>query len=323
MSPDLAAHMLVHHRVAAGAFRVYVGYPLFGSAVQTLWPLFLMPVLAAFLSQRAARLLPRTPAAWGPAALLAALPGLLALGELCLVMTPSIMGGIDNWKAWMLAWITPIIGWLLVLHVCRCAWLRHLETRRLFGASHAPGPRLRRAAGALGLVARELPTDEKECFVAGVLRPTVYVSRGALARLDEGELRAALCHERAHVRGRDTLVLAVLSSLADLAPLAPRRSIEAYQMAREAAADRTAVAAAGQLDLASALLALARPGAAPLGSLPMAKTETLRWRLQAILERGAEPDGSWLGAGLGLALAAAFLAWPYAQVWLHDVFCWS
>jgi Zn-dependent protease with chaperone function len=323
MNPDIAAHVLLHHRVAASAFRIYVGYPLFGSAIQTLWPLFLMPALAGLFAQAVARRLPHTPATWLPAALLAALPGLLALAELWLVMTPSIMGGIDNWKAWMLAWITPIIGCLLLAHALHRAALRSFETRRLFRASVTPGPRLRRAAERLGLVVRELPIDEKECFVAGVLRPTVYVSRGALARLGEAELLAALHHERAHVRGRDTLVLCLLSCLADLAPLAPRGSIEAYQMAREAAADQAAVAGAGKLDLASALLALARPGPAPIGSLPMAKTETLRWRLQAILESGDALDRGWLTASLAVGAAALLLAWPCAQVVLHDVFCWS
>ena len=323
MSQALLDHILSHPHGAAGAFRSLVGYPLFGSAFHTLWPLFLMPIIAALLGGRAAHLLPRTPRSWLPAALLAALPGFVALSELWLAMTPSVLSPVDNWRAWLLLWVVPGIGLLLLARALWHTVLRGLETRRLQAAAIAPSPRLRRAAARLGLQVRELPTDRKECFVAGVVRPTAYVSRGALASLSQAELSAALHHERAHVRGRDTLVLSLLSFLADLAPLAPQGAIEVYQLAREAVADRAAISGAGRLSLASALLALARPGPSPVGSLPMAKPETLRWRLQAILERGETPPGSWRRAGLGFAVAALLLAWPYAQVLLHGVFCWT
>ena len=323
MNQALLDHILSHPHGAAGAFRSLVGYPLFGSAFHTLWPLFLIPAITALLGARAARHLSATPRAWLPAALLAALPGLAALGELWLVMTPGVLGPADNWRAWLLLWIVPGIGMVLLARALWRTVLRGRETRRLQAAAIVPSPRLRRAAASLRLRVRELPTDRKECFVAGVIRPTAYVSRGALASLSPAELLAALHHERAHVRGRDTLVLSLLSFLADLAPLAPQGAIEVYQLARETAADRAAVLGAGRLDLAAALLALARPGPAPVGSLPMAKPETLRWRLQAILERGEAPAGSWRRAALGFVAASLLLAWPYAQVLLHGVFCWT
>ena len=323
MSQALLDHILTHPHGAASAFRSLVGYPLFGSAFHTLWPLFLMPVIAALLGARAARLLPRTPRAWLPAALLAALPGLVAMSELWLAMTPSVLGRADNWRAWLLLWVVPSIGSLLLARALWHTVLRGRETLRLQAAAHAPSPRLRRAAASLGLRARELPTDRKECFVAGVVRPTAYVSRGALVSLSQAELSAALHHERAHVRGRDTLVLSLLSFLADLAPLAPQGAIEVYQLAREAVADRAAISGAGRLNLAAALLALARPGPAPAGSLPMAKPETLRWRLQAILERNEVPPAPWRRASLALGATTMLLAWPYAQVLLHGVFCWT
>ena len=323
MNADLLNHVLSHPHGAAGAFRSMVGYPLFGSAFQTLWPLFLIPLLTALVGLRATRLLPRRQGAWIPAALLAALPGLLALNELWLALDPEYLGALDNWRAWLLVRVVPAIGLLLVVRAMLRAARRSFEMRRLDRLALAPGLRLGRAAGVLGIRARELPTDASECFVAGVLRPTVYVSRGALSRLGEPELLAALHHERAHLRGRDTLLLSLLSFLCDLAPLAPAGITEAYQAAREAAADRMAVAHAGSLNLASALLALAGPAPVRAGSLPMAKPETLRWRLQAILEGSAASSTSWSRALMGVGLAALFLAWPYAQVWLHDVFCWS
>jgi hypothetical protein len=322
MTPDLLSHILAHPHGAAGAFRSFVGYPLFGSAFQTLWPLFLIPLLAALLGERAAAALPRTPRAWIPAALLAAVPGLLALGELWLVLTPTILGPIVDWHGWLLMWIAPGVGLALMAYALVRAFLCGVDMRRLRAASSRPSPRLRRAAAELGIRARELNTGERECFVSDVLRPTVYISRGALARLGETELLAALHHERAHIQGRDTLVLFLLSLLADLAPFAPRGGIEVYQAAREAAADAAAVAGAGKLDLASALWPLPPPTQPPTAPLPMAKPETLRWRLQAILQDGEAPPASWQQASVGLVAVTLLLAWPLLQLQLHDIFCW-
>jgi Zn-dependent protease with chaperone function len=51
--------------------------------------------------------------------------------------------------------------------------------------------------------------DERpRAFCAGLLRPRVYVSTGALELLDDVALRAVLAHERAHVRRRDPLRVA-------------------------------------------------------------------------------------------------------------------
>ena len=66
-----------------------IGDPLFGGAFRNLWPLLVMPALAALISDRTARLLPKTPEAWAPAALLSALPGLVALGA----MVPLLYAG--------------------------------------------------------------------------------------------------------------------------------------------------------------------------------------------------------------------------------------
>lgn len=51
-------------------------------------------------------------------------------------------------------------------------------------------------------------------FCAGLLRPIVYISTGALALLDEDELSAVLLHEQHHARRRDPLRLAASRALA-------------------------------------------------------------------------------------------------------------
>jgi beta-lactamase regulating signal transducer with metallopeptidase domain len=51
--------------------------------------------------------------------------------------------------------------------------------------------------------------DRPRAFCAGLLKPRVYVSTGAVAALDEPALRAVLLHEHHHARRRDPLRLAI------------------------------------------------------------------------------------------------------------------
>lgn len=71
-------------------------------------------------------------------------------------------------------------------------------SRRLAGSARG------RAAAAV-VVEDERPL----AFCAGLLRPRVYVSTGALAALDEPALQAVLAHERHHAARHDPLRLAV------------------------------------------------------------------------------------------------------------------
>jgi Zn-dependent protease with chaperone function len=300
-----------------------LGTWLFAGPFRNLWPLILIPGLAAVISDATAALLPRRTETWLPAALLAALPGLAAVCAAWPVLITY--GHVATWKGAILLWLTPAVALLILGRAVLRAWARQREVSRLFAAGTAPGPRLAAAAARLGLEARELPCDGRECFVAGVLRPTVFLSRGALDQLGDAELEAALHHERAHVRGGDTVLLFVLSFLRDLAPFGRAAALESFHAAREVIADREAARHAGPLNLASALVALARPpaAAAPQAALPLAKNETLRWRMQAILATEADPPAparSWAGVATGLSVNAALLAWPLAQLQLVCAF---
>ncbi len=294
---------------------------LFDSGLRNIWPLFLMPYLASLLSDRTARTLPRTPEAWSAAAVLAAVPALVTLG----VMYPALTtwGLVKTWEGVVLFYVTPAAALGMIAYAVVRAVLRQREVARLFKASVSPGSRLATVAARFGLEARELPTLDKECFVAGVLRPTVFLSRGALEGLADDELEAALCHERAHIRGHDTAWLMALAFLRDLAPWGRAVALEAFQTSREALADREAASSAGPLSLASALVALARPGPTPVGVLPMAKNDTLRWRMQALLESDgadqAPPSDGRIARGL--AANVAMIAWPAAQFGLMYCFC--
>jgi hypothetical protein len=98
--------------------------------------------------------------------------------------------------------------------------------------------------------------DRPQAFCAGLLRPRVYISSGALALLDAPSRAAVLAHERNHARRRDALrlacgrsVAAALFAIPGLRGLAHRQHELAELGADEAAlmsgaADRAALAAA-------------------------------------------------------------------------------
>jgi Zn-dependent protease with chaperone function len=103
-----------------------------------------------------------------------------------------------------------------------------------------------------------LALDAPVLLCAGVLRPTLVVSLGALRRLEPDELRAALTHELAHVSHRDTLMgwtlmgLRLLQVFNPIAQIVGRQAVQEIERRADAA-----VAATGQHDgLARALIKL-------------------------------------------------------------------
>jgi Zn-dependent protease with chaperone function len=101
--------------------------------------------------------------------------------------------------------------------------------------------------------------DERpECFCAGLLRPRIYITTGALARLDAPALEAVLVHEHQHARRRDPLRLAASRVLARCLFFLPavRELRRGQQLLAEVSADESAVnAAAGDRSaLARAML---------------------------------------------------------------------
>ena len=139
----------------------------------------------------------------------------------------------ETWRGVVMFWLTPAVAVGFVTYAVVRTVMRQAEVGRLFALSRPPSERLARAAERLGLRAREIPSSHKDCFVAGVIRPTVFVSTGALDQLSEEELAAALCHERAHVVGQDTLALMVLAFLRDLSPWGRGVALEAFRTARD------------------------------------------------------------------------------------------
>jgi len=110
---------------------------------------------------------------------------------------------------------------------------------------------------AIAIVADARPV----AFCAGLRRPAVFVTTGALERLAPDELLAVVEHEAHHVRRRDPLRLLVAQTLADAFALASLRDLPERQHATaDLAADAAAVAAAGSpRPLAAAMLRLPDP----------------------------------------------------------------
>ncbi len=127
-----------------------------------------------------------------------------------------------------------------------------------------------------------------EAFCAGYLRPTVYISKGALDSLTNPELEAVLAHEHQHRSVRDPLRFAlgrIFSQAVFFVPVL-RSLSDHYADLAELNADSAAVrASAGrQGPLASALLvfdASAPPGVTGISSARVDSLvgESPRWRL--------------------------------------------
>ena len=115
-------------------------------------------------------------------------------------------------------------------------------------------------------------------------RRQIVISAGALAALTPGQLRAVLAHERAHLRSRHYLMLALATALARAFPRVPLLSQARPQLAvlAEMAADDAAARRHRRDDLAAALVVLARAGAQP-ATLAASGPEALA-RLQRILD---------------------------------------
>jgi hypothetical protein len=95
-------------------------------------------------------------------------------------------------------------------------------------------------------------------FCAGLFRPRIYVSTGAVGVLDDAALNAVLAHERHHARRRDPLRLASGRVLAQALFFLPELAdlVERQQVLAELSADESAVnvAPANRSALARAML---------------------------------------------------------------------
>lgn len=119
------------------------------------------------------------------------------------------------------------------------AWREFAATRRFARSIRACE---RRPLGDASVV----PDERPRAFCAGLIRPRVYVSSGAVALLDEPALRAVLAHERHHARRRDPLRLAAGRVIARALFFVPGLGelVRRQEALAELSADESAVAEA-------------------------------------------------------------------------------
>ena len=143
---------------------------------------------------------------------------------------------------------------------------------------------------------------------AGILRPSLWLSRAAEFVLTERELQSALRHEVLHVRRRDNLRKLVLRLVA-FPGMAELES--AWREAAEMAADDAAVSSASEaLDLAAAVIKLSRltplePAAELTTALVESPAESLNVRVGRLIAWTERQQTPVKGYSLGYALCAA------------------
>ncbi len=153
-------------------------------------------------------------------------------------------------------------------------------------------------------------------FCAGLLRPRVYLTTGALAMLDDSALRAVLAHERHHAHRHDPLRLAAGRVLARALVFLPEfgELVVHQQALAELSADESAVnaAPANRSALARAMLSFS-DATASAGSIGISAArvdyllgEPPTWRFPALLCIAA-------AAVIALLVAVAVLAGQLAN----------
>lgn len=160
--------------------------------------------------------------------------------------------------------------------------------------------------------------SDPHAFCAGLWRPRIYLSHGALALLEARELEAVVAHEAHHAARRDPvriLLLRVLTHALFFLP-ALRRLEQRYRQLAEIAADEAALVACGDPSpLAAALLRFEESGAPGVVGIAPERVDHLlgapsRWNL------GRGPMAAALVVIVVLGLAAATIARSTGQVQL-------
>ncbi len=148
-----------------------------------------------------------------------------------------------------------------------------------------------------------VPGARPLAFCAGLVRPRVYVSSGAVERLSADALAAVVEHEAHHAVRRDPLRILVARAIGEAYSLTalPRRE----QALGELAADAAAVRRRGAAPLAAALLAFDASDVAP---------ERVD-RLTGAPPSGQVPRALVAGAGVVIVALLALIAF------LHPGFC--
>jgi Zn-dependent protease with chaperone function len=215
------------------------------------------------------------------------------------------MGLSDLSAASLLVLLLSSVAFAVIALAARSA-LSQLAARRRFLSSLSVVDEAR-VAGHEALIVDD---SRPQAFCTGLVRPRIYISRGALTMLDSSQLDAVVAHEAHHARRRDPLRIFIARALAEALFFLPvlRRLADRYAALAELAADEAAVRRSRtRQPLAAALLAFEEaPSASVVGIAPERVDHLLgkraRWELPVALLVGA---GVTLAGMFALALRTA------------------
>jgi Zn-dependent protease with chaperone function len=260
-------------------------------------------------------------------------PLVLAAGAVLALCVPSYLSFEDEsgaeyvgYKCLVLAALCTALLAVSVLRVGRAL----ARSRRYMHECRSLGSSVKLAESGAPIVVVEEPAPFMA--IAGIVKPSVLVSRGALDALSSEHLAAALRHERAHTDSRDNLKRLGLCVAPGLLPFVNGFGAiehEWAKLAEWAADDRAAEGDAGRsLSLAEALVRMVRlgslPKCSPLASPFVSTTADVAERVDRLLgvRQGSKRTGSSIGtlvtAGSGLAAAAVVLH-PATMANVHGV----
>ncbi|WP_130290024.1 M56 family metallopeptidase [Pseudonocardia sediminis] len=203
---------------------------------------------------------------------------------------------------------------LVTTVAARAAWLGIAAARRVDALPRIPVPSAVAATTVRAARVVCLDTGDRLAFCAGLWRPRLYVSRGAVERLAADELAAVLAHEEAHLQRRDPLRGLLRRAGADVlffAPLA-RHWDHRRRLRAELAADRAAVRRTGVPALAGALLSMVATAPAETAAFGPATGSALDARIAVLTDTAAPADPIPVGTSVvslvgSLATAAVVL----------------
>ena len=289
----------------------------------SVWPLVVVPLVVYGLSRPILAMIDRMApgSAWSErlAFLTTVTPGLIFMG-----LAPFTLKAFDFQMAlrsqtcflhcYGLAFIFLVVPLRAAAVFCR----RQRRISRLLALTENPSSRLVALESELHIPIRELPAKEPACFLAGIFRAVVCVSSGGLALLSDDELRAALLHERAHWRRRETLRASIAMFLNECTLLPVRSALDQYRSCVAFVADREALKDTHPVTLASVLLAFAR---FPLNCPPAVNLtgQNLKDRVSLLLGVAPHKNEVLLEKPCAAVLLVAAASMAFLPSWIHDV----
>ncbi|MEY4544724.1 MAG: hypothetical protein RL685_919 [Pseudomonadota bacterium] len=227
--------------------------------------------------------------------------------HVCLVHLPEHLGNTGSWLV-----LSVAVGWIAL--AAAGAGLELYRAWRCTALLREHG----RADPELG--ANVLPTSTPLCLLAGIFRPTLFLSRGLLAAMGPESVAVLLHHERAHAARRDLLLrLLARAGTLFLWPSVRKRLLEALELAAEQSCDEVAAHKVGdRLQVADAILRVERllhSAVSPLAPLAVSfGGATVPQRVSALLEA---PRRAGNLSALGMVFASLSLSTLAASAPLH------